>query len=63
MDTDVISIQRISDSWENAIVSEELDLSNAMLKFRRGHPALADTCKKMVSCEATFHCLSRFVMS
>ena len=48
MDSDVITLQRFLDPWENAIVTEEIDLSNAMLKFRRGHPAIAKACKKLV---------------
>ena len=49
MDSDVITLQRFLDPWENAIVTEENELSNAMLKFRRAHPAIAKACKKLVS--------------
>ena len=34
--------------FENAIVTESVDLSNAMLKFGKGHPILSKACSDMV---------------
>lgn len=48
MDSDIISINPYVKQFENALVAEPWDLSNAFLKFRKGHPILNHACRDMV---------------
>ena len=49
MDSDIMSIKPFLDPFENALIAEEVDLSNALLKFGKGHGILAQTCSNLVS--------------
>ena len=48
LDSDVISLHRYLDPYPNAVVREEFNLSNALLKFIKGHPAIPRACQRIV---------------
>ena len=50
MDSDVITIKRNQyiDQFANVLVTERHDLSNAFIKFEKGHPIVEKTCQNFV---------------
>ena len=50
MDSDVITIKRNQyiDQFANVLVTERHDLSNAFIKFEKGHPVVEKTCQNFV---------------
>ena len=51
MDSDVISMKRNQyiDEYDNVLVTERHDLSNAFIKFKKGHPVVDQVCQNFVT--------------
>ena len=50
MDSDVISMKRNQyiDEYDNVLVTERHDLSNAFIEFQKGHPVVDQVCQNFV---------------